>query len=212
MIYGPPLISFPVPRPSQSTPVSFKGISVPIAISGSTLNSVISLLIGVCVTWYCYSRPHSREAPAAGGGAMRWRRFTLAGKILGPLVMLCSLVTAGISLKENASDRMTPEFLATIAAAINDRTPMYADDSTLITAVSSEGMELIYHCKVENVRRADLDVEAFAKGMQEQVGSNPGNQDERRKFAKAGVTLVMEYRDREGALVAEVRLPPTSSD
>ena len=185
---------------------------MPFAISGSTLNSVMSLLIGVCVTWYCYSRPHSSEDSSASAGAMRLRRFMLAGKILGPLVIVCNLVAVAISLQEEASDRMTPESLATIAAAINDRTPMYADDSTLITSVSSRGMDLIYHCRVENVLRADLDVEAFAKEMQEQVGSDSRNQDQRRKFAKAGVTLVLEYRDREGAIVAEVRPPPPSGE
>ena len=106
-------------------------------------------------------------------------------------------------------DPRSKEFLAKVAAQINQSVPVMIDKETeLLPAGVAEGM-LIYNYRLINFSAAQLDHKRFAAAARQQVTQGACSRPETRDgFFKKGVTLRYSYYDKDKQPIATVNVKP----
>jgi hypothetical protein len=128
------------------------------------------------------------------------------------LGLLCGLVAAMIAgavarniLHERTPDVTSGKFLSKIADEVNKNVPMTIDEGTVLINVSGSDGLLAYNCRLVNIARVDLDLNAFKREMKPQITNAAcTSPDLRSKFLDKGVTLRYSYVDRNDAHVAAI--------
>lgn len=99
--------------------------------------------------------------------------------------------------------------LMTVASEFNKHCPFMADAETRVdNAVAGPNHTIIYNYTLVNLKVADLDTNLFRENIIPNIVSNARTSPEMKDFRKHRVTMMYNYRDKNGAFVYKATVTP----
>ncbi len=105
------------------------------------------------------------------------------------------------------------EILQVAVESLNKQTPMMVDNDTrLDSAHSGPGMRFTYNYTLVNYSIAEIDGEEFHHNLAPNIRKAVCEKPEMAVFFRNGITVVYAYRDKNGADITEIVVPPSDCD
>lgn len=123
--------------------------------------------------------------------------FAIAGAALLPIVALAAEGKA-VSAHEQA--------LIDNSKKLNKNLPLMVDADTRLDATLAIGMQFHFKYTMVNTAVKDIDVAVFRKKMEENLIRTQRSDKGAVTLLKAGVEYVYSYADKDGVLIASIRL------
>lgn len=126
------------------------------------------------------------------------------------LLITAVFVVAGIIMWKNSDSFLDYDHtLALSAKAVNLTCPQMVDDDTRLDSVTTEpGRNYLYHFTAITLDSTELDIDLTCNIMRSTILENMHNNADVAAFGKNDVTIVFNFRDKNGLELCSIRLLP----
>lgn len=100
--------------------------------------------------------------------------------------------------------------LAQVAATVRSKLPLQVDEDTRWDDLTALDGEALFTYTLTRARVGELDKVAFRKDLEQRFLASACSHPQIGKLLADGVLLSLRYRDRDGAEVAEILVPPST--